>query len=164
MRPGRAARLEGARSGRAGAGARAAERASALSGAALSRALARQETEAKARILAIMTRALRDLAIADGVRPKRARGVKEDKPRRRRPYQWRPMSAPPSAWAERKRRTSHSVIPRTAPEPVIGHARFARTRRERRNDKLSFSARAKQGSRAAATVEFPAASVMVRAR
>ena len=82
-----------------------AERASALSGAALSRAMARQEAEAKARILSLMTRALRDLAIANGERPKRARGVKEDKPRRRRPYQWRPMSAPPSAWAERKRRT-----------------------------------------------------------
>ena len=79
-----------------------AERASALSGAALSRALARQEAEAKARILSLMTRALRDLAIANGERPKRARAVKEVKPRRR-PYQWRPMSAPPSAWAERKR-------------------------------------------------------------
>jgi hypothetical protein len=82
-----------------------AERASALSGAALSRALARQEAEAKARVLSLMTRALRDLAIANGERPKRARDMKEDKPRRRRPYQWRPMSAPPSAWTERKRRT-----------------------------------------------------------
>jgi hypothetical protein len=79
-----------------------AERAAVLSGAALSRALARQEAEAKARILSLMARALRDLAIANGERPKRARDTKEDKPRRRRRYQWRPMSAPP-AWADRKR-------------------------------------------------------------
>jgi hypothetical protein len=69
------------------------ERATALSGAALSRALARQETEAKARILAIMTQALRNLRAAD-VKAKRTRG-EDRKPRRRRPYQWRPMYAAP---------------------------------------------------------------------
>ena len=72
------------------------ERAAALSGAALSRALARQETEAKARMLSLLTQALRDLAIANGDRPKRSRGKTrgeaQEKPRRRRPYQWRPMA------------------------------------------------------------------------
>jgi hypothetical protein len=76
-----------------------AERATALSGAALARALARQETEAKARILAIMTQALRDLRAADGVKAKRTRG--KDRKARRRPYQWRAIGEPP-AWAERR--------------------------------------------------------------
>ncbi|MEA2981273.1 MAG: hypothetical protein QOF09_3096, partial [Alphaproteobacteria bacterium] len=72
----------------------AAERAGALSGAALSRALARQETEAKARMLSIMSKALRDLALArDGMKAKRTRG-KERKPRRRS-YRWRPMYVSP---------------------------------------------------------------------
>jgi hypothetical protein len=76
-----------------------AERATALSGAALARALARQETEAKARILAIMTQALRDLRAADGAKAKRTRG--KDRKARRRPYQWRAIGEPP-AWAERR--------------------------------------------------------------
>ena len=80
-----------------------AERATALSGAALARALARQETEAKARILSIMTQALRALRAADGakakVKAKRTRG--KERKVRRRPYQWRAIGEPP-AWADRR--------------------------------------------------------------
>ena len=77
-----------------------AERATALSGAALARALARQETEAKARILAIMTQALRDLRAAnDAVTAKRTRG--KDRKARRRPYQWRAVGERP-VWADRE--------------------------------------------------------------
>jgi hypothetical protein len=69
-----------------------ADRAAALSGAALSRALARQDAEAKARILSILTRALRDLTLArDGVAPRRVRG-KDRVKRKRREYKWRPLT------------------------------------------------------------------------
>jgi hypothetical protein len=72
----------------------AVSRAGALSGAALSRALARQDAEARARMLAMLTQALRDLALArDGGKAKRTRS-KEREPRRR-PYQWRPMYVTP---------------------------------------------------------------------
>lgn len=83
----------------------AAERAGALAGAALAKAIARQDAEAQARMLALLTRALRDLAIAKGlVEPKpvsRVRPKAERKGRRRR-YEWRPVGTPP-AWAERER-------------------------------------------------------------
>ena len=75
-----------------------------------------------------MTRALRDLAIAHGERPKRTRGVRKHKPRRRRPYQWRPMSAPPPAWAERKRRTYAFCHSADGAGACHRAARFARTR------------------------------------
>jgi hypothetical protein len=84
----------------------AAKRAGALSGVALSRAIARQDAEAKARMLALLTQALRDVAIADGRRKARtnesAPRKKESKPRERRRYEWRPHGVPP-AWADRRR-------------------------------------------------------------
>jgi len=85
----------------------AAERAGALAGAALAKAIARQDAQAQARMLALLTRALRDLAIAKGlVEPRPVARVKrhgERKPRRR-PYQWRPAaSRPPGRSGEGKR-------------------------------------------------------------
>lgn len=82
----------------------AAERAGALAGAALAKAIARQDAEAQARMLAMLTRAMRDLALARGLIEKRRQKPRkrdEGKPRRR-PYQWRPAGTPP-AWAERRR-------------------------------------------------------------
>ena len=69
----------------------------------MAKAIARQDAEAQARMLALLTRALRDLAIAKGlIEPRPIARVKthaEQKPRRR-PYRWRPAGTPP-AWAER---------------------------------------------------------------
>ena len=56
-------------------------------------------------MLALLTRALRDLAIAKGlVEPRPFAKVKPPAERksRRRPYQWRPAGTPP-AWEERRR-------------------------------------------------------------
>jgi hypothetical protein len=72
-----------------------AQRAAALAGAALAKAIARQDAEAQARMLTLWARAMRDLAIAAGLadarsRQRRPKPAKASKPRRR-PYQWRPM-------------------------------------------------------------------------
>jgi hypothetical protein len=76
----------------------AVERGAALAGPALSQALARQDAEACARILAVLSKAMRDLALARGLIEKpQTKAVKRGtgKPRRR-PYQWRPMYVPPA--------------------------------------------------------------------
>jgi hypothetical protein len=70
-----------------------AKRAAALAGAALAKAIARQDAESQARTLTLAARAMRDLAIAGGVVDARGRqiGTKTARKGRRRPYQWRPM-------------------------------------------------------------------------
>jgi hypothetical protein len=81
-----------------------AKRAAALAGSALAKAIARQDAESQTRMLTLMARAMRDLAIAAGTvdaRGRQKRAGEAGKPRRR-PYQWRPIGEPP-AWAERKR-------------------------------------------------------------
>jgi len=81
----------------------AAKRAAERAGAALAKAIARQDAESQTRMLVMVARAMRDLAIAGGVVDVRGRqigakkageGRKGTKPRRR-PYQWRPMYVPP---------------------------------------------------------------------
>jgi hypothetical protein len=77
-----------------------AQRAAALAGAALSKAIARQDAEAQTRMLTLVARAMRDLAIAAGTVDVRGRQKRPGQPAgvtkpRRRPYQWRPMYAPP---------------------------------------------------------------------
>lgn len=88
---GQARALEGAR------------RAAELAGEALAKAIARQDAESQTRMLVMVERAMRDLAIAGGVVDVRGRQIgakrtgearKGTKPRRR-PYQWRPMYVPP---------------------------------------------------------------------
>lgn len=84
----------------------AAERAGALAGAALAKAIARQDAEAQARMLALLTRALRDLAVAKGLVEPRAVGsvrTQAERKPRQRPYQFRAIGEVP-VWAERKRR------------------------------------------------------------
>jgi hypothetical protein len=76
-----------------------AERAGALAGAALARAIQRQDAEAKARMLSLLTRALRDLALARDAKVKRTRG-KDRGPRQRR--EWRAIGERP-LWADRRR-------------------------------------------------------------
>jgi len=78
-----------------------AQRAATVAGAALAKAIARQDAEAQTRMLTLMARAMRDIAIARGVVDARGRQRVTDKERkpRRRPYQWRPWGDPP-AWAE----------------------------------------------------------------
>jgi hypothetical protein len=82
----------------------AAERAGALAGAALARAVHRQDAEARARMLAMLGRALRDLAVVAGEapakrrdkRPGKERGTPGQKPGRKRAA-WRPMFVTPLA-------------------------------------------------------------------
>jgi hypothetical protein len=76
------------------------QRWGALAGEAMARALLFNDAERQARIFALVVRAMRDLAaITDGPQEKAA----APKPKRRRPYQWRPPGTPP-AWAERRGR------------------------------------------------------------
>ena len=80
----------------------ACDRASAPAIEAFARALALHDAERQARILALVVRAMRDLAaITDGEARRTRRRVPDGsaKPRKRRGYQWRPMGVPP-AWAE----------------------------------------------------------------
>jgi hypothetical protein len=75
----------------------AARRAAELAGAALAKAIARQDAESQARMLTMLARAMRDLAIAGGVVDVRGRqiGARKAGEPRRRAYQWRPMYVPP---------------------------------------------------------------------
>jgi hypothetical protein len=68
-----------------------------LAGAALAKAIARQDAESQARMLTMLARAMRDLAIAGGVVDVRGRqiGARKAGEPRRRAYQWRPMYVPP---------------------------------------------------------------------
>jgi hypothetical protein len=84
----------------------AARRAAVLAGAALAKAIARQDAESQTRMLTMMARAMRDIAVAKGVIDVRGRqkGTKKESKPRRRPYQWRPMYAPPvGAWPGHER-------------------------------------------------------------
>jgi hypothetical protein len=85
----------------------AAERAGALAGVALARAIARQDGEAQARMLALMTRALHELNVVDGiVRAKARRRKKAEKrgaapgsgDKRRKMRKGRPMLVSPTGW------------------------------------------------------------------
>jgi hypothetical protein len=73
----------------------AARRAAELAGEALAKAIARQDAEAQTRMLVMVARAMRDLAIAGGVVDVRGRQIAAkaagEGRKRRRPYQWRPM-------------------------------------------------------------------------
>jgi hypothetical protein len=75
----------------------AARRAAVLAGAALAKAIARQDAESQTRMLTMLARAMRDLAIAGGVVDVRGRqiGARKAGEPRRRAYQWRPMYVPP---------------------------------------------------------------------
>jgi hypothetical protein len=84
----------------------AARRAAELAGEALAKAIARQDAESQTRMLTMMARAMRDIAVAKGVIDVRGRqkGTKKESKPRRRPYQWRPMYAPPvGAWTGHER-------------------------------------------------------------
>jgi hypothetical protein len=70
----------------------AARQAAALAGAALGQAIARQDAEARARMLAILTGALRALRAADGGAPRPARGARKP---RKPAADWQPMKVSP---------------------------------------------------------------------
>ena len=80
----------------------AAKRAGTLAGAALAKAIARQDAESQTRMMALLGRALRDLAIAKGMLEPKPIGRVKPRKGRRRPYEWRPIGTPP-AWADRRR-------------------------------------------------------------
>ena len=77
------------------------DRAAALAGAALSRALARQDAESRARTLTMLGRAVRDVAIANGVVKARALRKKPAKSRAQR-REWRAIGETP-LWADKGR-------------------------------------------------------------
>jgi hypothetical protein len=61
--------------------------ASALASQAFRRALAFNDAEREARIFALVVRAMRDLA---ALTDEREQAEEEKKPKRQRPYQWKP--------------------------------------------------------------------------